>query len=334
MGIYELKFCTEYEGILFNGSITSNEKKLLAKKIMNDLLNQIDPPSTITIKELQFIALKEVKKTTLTGIINLKYDKFIPLYFTYPIIFEVVNEILGYLMLAGKQNGVLSSSVKVNEPTVEVLFTNNPDPSLNNFESLLKGVRTTNVIDISKKNTIISFENYLSRSENEAIKTAQFWLYVANSHITNEGVSIFDDIKRFTSIWSAFNSLYNLQEDARSDREKVTSMVTSNKKIKEYVNDFLTNQKDRLNNLLNLNLTPDKGRWSGKNLTILYNNASFNSTNITGNKDYYFMLILYTLRNNTVHGNGYFEIISGARVASDFLEGMVKVIIQQRILNI
>lgn len=331
MGNYELNFSTEYEGILLNSRLNLHEKKLLTKKITNNYLNQIGQQPKLIIKDLNFTAIEKMKKTKLTGVINLEYIKPIPPSFSYPIILEIINEILGFLIISGKQNGAITSHVRATEPIIKILSTDNPSISLSTIEHITGGVRLPNLINLSDENIVISFKNYLLRSENETISIAQFWLYIANSNFTNEGFNVFDDIKRFVNMWSSFNSLYTLQKAKGGELGKVTSIVTSKKKIEEYVYDFLSNQKNRVDILLNLNLTPDKGRWSGKNLTKLYNDASFDSLDAFGNKaHYYFMVILYTLRNNAVHGNRYIEVSYGARVASDFLEGLIKVVIQQK----
>lgn len=331
---YKLKFSTEYEGILFSSDLNIHEKNLLTKKITNNYLNQSEQHPVLIINDLNFIKVAELKKTILNGIITLKYSQSIPISFTYPVIMEIVNELLGYIIISGKQNGVITSYVRAKEPIVKILSTDDSNSLFNTFEDMTGIVRLPNIIDLSVENIVISFENYLLRNENEALNTAQFWLYVANSNTTNEGFSVFDDIKRFINLWSSFNSLYNLQKMCRTELEKVTSIITSEKKIEDYVDDFLFNQKDRVNYLLDLNLIPDKGIWKGKNLTNLYNDAPFYSSNVSVKKaKYYFMVILYTMRNNAVHGNRYVEVAFGARVASDFLEGLIKVVIQQKIIS-
>lgn len=334
---YVLKFNSTYTGVSFNGQLSKDVGNLLFDKVKNIFPVPFNLPHILTLESLIFIA--NSKNTELEGEIKLEYEKYIPKSYVEAIITELVYEILGFFLIAGHQNGKLTPHLTVSQPKLELISATTLNDDLKDLNHHLIGmVREASCITLSNSDSILQFKDYLNRPNTTAIQTAQFWLNIANSNNTNGGFGPFDNIKRFTNVWSAFNALYTLYGERNNltvEWKKVISLATSNEYVKDYIHQFLTSSVDRVDVLLNLDLKLTQGVWANQNLSELYKDTY---TNASDPQDYtaaqYFMLILYALRNDTFHGNGYTKIYDGAIVASDFLEGLVKLILQNELRSI
>lgn len=334
---YVLQFNCTYTGVSFSGDFSTDDKDSLLDKVRSYFPVSFNLPYTLTLLHLTFTTNN--KTTDLEGQIKLEYEKYIPISYVERIIYELTYEILGFFIIAGHQNGKLTPHLTVNRPKLELISATTLNPDLKDLNpSIMMAVRGAPCITLTNLSSVLAFKDYLNRPNTKAIQTAQFWLNIANSNNTNGGFSLFDNIKRFTNVWSAFNALYTLYGERNNPNEaewkKIISFATSEECFKNYIYDYLNTSIDQVNILLELDLNLTNRTWADKNLSELYKNADKPSSNTeTYTAAHYFMLILYALRNDTFHGNGYTKIYNGARVASDFIEGLVKLALQNELCS-
>lgn len=321
--------------MIFKGDFSTELQTQLLNKVQKLTSVPFNLPHTLKLEKINFTSMTE--NTELEGQIKIEYENYIPKSYIEAIIFEIVHEILGYFLISATHNGTHTTHITVTQPKLELVSytTLNADLADTN-PSILMGVVQFKPIEISPS-AFDNFSNYLNRPDIISLQTAQFWLNIANSNHTKDGFGPFDNIKRFTNLWSAFNALYTMygeRNNTDAEWKKVIAIVNYDNSIRNYITTFITKFSDRVQILLELDLRLTQGKFKNENLSGLFKTAL---TNPSISQDYtfheYFMLILYALRNNTLHGNGFTQIFNGARIASEFLEGLNKLILQKELLS-
>ncbi|UKS29622.1 hypothetical protein LOZ80_12075 [Paenibacillus sp. HWE-109] len=190
--------------------------------------------------------------------------------------------------------------------------------------SKIKGVRTTGTKD--------------------NVERALFWMNNANGIGNEVGLRYHEMIAKYRSLWTAYNSLYDLETNSHFnprvggtlEGEKAEIIMYMNNRLfaKTYLMNITAGRIHFLNSFINADLKVRKGRGKVNVSTELsyyvdehiypHGPRLFPEPVLTNNMEEALLMCLYAIRNDNFHGGNLENAVSFVRECIEVLEGFVK----------